>query len=430
MEELLQELVQKYPYEKFRIVPGSTPKVRRKIGNNWRTICKHGILERQCIDCLKAKGNVKICIHDKIKGFCNICKAELCIHNIPQISCEFCRDSEDTCLECFRVLPIEAFRKRPRGQSKVCKKCKNDRKNEPVIYYGATSPILFSDCGICGQNLPEAEFLEPGLLGPVCKKCYIASQTCPCGLHLTVKDGLCIRCLKCKIRDCPDPVTPQSDYNYCSTCYFLLSLPPPSEEPETTTKSCKKCQRFLPFSCFSLDNAAKKRFRAVCKSCYNKNRKEKTGEYKRKIEVRRQEALLQPKCCFGCKQILPPENFTPRLDRPAGLSPRCRACTTELVLNRKKPEGSKTCSRCNQKLLVSEFSRCLLSEDGFASWCNDCLHKMEGPLCSCGMFVQTKNGLCIFCLKCQTDGCLSAVVPEYNYDFCNFCGPIQTGQII
>ncbi len=101
--------------------------------------------------------------------------------------------------------------------------------------------------------------------------------------------------------------------------------------------------------------------------------------------VRKQKISLTTKRCWSCKTEKPLSSFTRDCSTKDGMSPRCRACSSEAqrrFREKNKARNSerdvyasfepKWCYGCAKDLDRTEFARNILTSDGLASMCRRC----------------------------------------------------------
>lgn len=109
------------------------------------------------------------------------------------------------------------------------------------------------------------------------------------------------------------------------------------EKPKTE-KKCRKCQRLLPLSAFSIQKKVKDGRNSICKECVNRQAREAAARQKGIPEGHKK--------CAKCGEVLPEDHFSPR-------AYRCKPCWAADQRERrakKKAEAEKahdTCGTCD-----------------------------------------------------------------------------------
>jgi hypothetical protein len=196
IETKLQELREKYTNREFRINPSGQ---LQKLCKKWKTLCvEHGVGFYNCKYCNPSN----FCDHKKRFGRCGVCIPDYYCdkHNRIAANCVKCKgknvcDHEKIKSYCIVCTP-KAFCVHE-YQKHTCKYCPKNRCDHGVLkrycrVHGkgyCYHEIRRSRCIECDGN----ELCEHEMRHEQCIECG-GSRVCPCGLHLKVKDGFCIKC--------------------------------------------------------------------------------------------------------------------------------------------------------------------------------------------------------------------------------------------
>jgi len=234
-------------------------KVYAKKWEEERTQVKRTIREKECILCHKFLPVNRFYKNRYWKdGFSGVC-----------IACERTRQqeymerwgterttaqeilAEKKCIRCHRVLPITFFNmnnRRKDGLTSICKECEANRLITYAIKWAeerqyskedtfSLFPSFEKKCSTCGRVLTYSNFY------PIKRR----------------KDGLSSQCKECALK-----ISKQSRKKRKATLKPVI----PAE------KSCKKCQRVLPYTAFTRNNDKRDGLNPVCRECKNKIYKE------------------------------------------------------------------------------------------------------------------------------------------------------------
>lgn len=88
------------------------------------------------------------------------------------------------------------------------------------------------------------------------------------------------------------------------------------------TKQCLRCEQDLPLATFSRHRGRPDGLQAYCKTCTSKITRASLA----RTAARATRVTLPEKCCGGCEQVLPIDEFYVDLRRPDGRYANCKAC--------------------------------------------------------------------------------------------------------
>lgn len=163
----------------------------------------------------------------------------------------------------------------------------------------------------------------------------------------------------------------------CSHCYSLAAkLKNNTVNPEDSNKLkfCKGCCSQKPQSEFNRNKRSRDGLQFHCNTCRKKHRDsvnylpDPTKKYEQKL-------------CLTCNVIKTQDDFYTNNNLKDGLQTRCKECCIKFnhernyTHDKSEVEYKKTCTKCNEKKLTSEFHRNKTQTSGLSSCCKDCASK-------------------------------------------------------
>ena len=259
--------------------------------------------------------------------------------------------TQKTCTACNLNLPITSFyldKNTKDGYAVYCKDCAKQKQESYVRTWeerrlATPLHIQKKTCGHCHRTLPIDNFPanrnNPDGYGGACKDCE---------------------------RERRNALFTQWQH-----------------EQRPLEKQCSRCKKILPASNFSKTKKAKDGLLYMCKDCaatyYNKMKARWARERKRK-QMDISLFAVTEKTCRTCQRTLPFNEFYPRKESRDGLNASCKACDAKRAkqqseIRKARPKiipTTKTCSLCHKTLSATAFNRSSLRSDGLDNLCRTC----------------------------------------------------------
>ncbi len=149
-------------------------------------------------------------------------------------------------------------------------------------------------------------------------------------------------------------------------------------DKERKCKICKDCNINKNIDEFYyVGKDSKDGYRNKCKDCTKK-----IGEKKRQEIKNSDKKIINKKVCFHCKVEKNISEFNKRNDWKDGYISICKQCNTvyrkqwteKKKIEKKKIIKNKICSNCKVEKNIKDFTKNNINNDGYHSWCKNCLN--------------------------------------------------------